>query len=160
MRTHRSAAVLSTAAILVALVAGCSSGAGSTSSSGGNASSGGTASGEASAVKYAQCMRENGINVPDPGPEGGLMMPDGYDSSDPKNQEIEQKCSQYLPPVSDEDRAKNDEDMLAFAQCMRENGVDMPDPVDGALEVPMVDQETLTAASEKCADVMKQGATE
>lgn len=58
-------------------------------------------------------------------------------------------------PVSDSDR------QLAFARCMRENGVDMPDPEAGGRPGfrfgPDVDQQKVQAAMEKCQDKLPNG---
>jgi hypothetical protein len=51
-------------------------------------------------VQFARCMRQQGINLPDPqitadGPE--LRYPRGVDPDDPRLKAAEQACKQYLP---------------------------------------------------------------
>ena len=57
----------------------------------------------AQAVKYSQCMRENGVpDFPDPQPNGSIQL--GRDKSgkgigpgDPAFDKAEEKCSQFMP---------------------------------------------------------------
>src|SRR5262245_8059877 len=48
-------------------------------------------------LKFAQCMREHGIDMPDPAPGqgAGIRLPQGADPK--KVQEAQEKCKQYLP---------------------------------------------------------------
>lgn len=104
------------------------------------------------ALAYARCMRENGVDMPDPIVEtdggGGVSIgqsgigqsgPDATVSKD-EFREADEGCRHFMeaarpdagPPLSAEDMDK----MLAFAQCMRENGIDMEDPTaDGGIRV-------------------------
>ncbi|GAA4897118.1 hypothetical protein LX16_1254 [Stackebrandtia albiflava] len=56
-----------------------------------------------------------------------------------------------------------DEMALAFAECMREHGVDMPDPTfdeEGGADISLpdgVDDETLRAAEEACKEFLPHG---
>ncbi|GAA1006450.1 hypothetical protein Aple_031410 [Acrocarpospora pleiomorpha] len=79
---------------------------------------------------FAQCMRNNGVDMPDPGPNGafdGLLKSDA--ARQPKFQQALEAC-RSLAPVGDIDPKDPEvqEAMRQFAQCMRANGVDMPDP--------------------------------
>lgn len=84
--------------------------------------------------KFAQCMRQNGVDMADPTGDGGrvqmkMSAKPGADS-EAKMKAAEAKCRHFQPnggkPVKlkPEDLAK----MRAMAKCMREHGVDMPDP--------------------------------
>jgi hypothetical protein len=84
--------------------------------------------------KFAQCMRQNGVDVPDPTGDGGrvnmrMSAKPGVDGT-AKMKAAEAKCRHFQPnggkPVklNPKDLAK----MRAMAKCMREHGVDMPDP--------------------------------
>ncbi len=89
-------------------------------------------------LDYAKCMRENGIDMPDPQFDGGrVTMRAGSPGRklDPDKMRVAQKaCAKYQeaiepPEMSDEDRAEFKEAALENARCMRENGVpDFPDP--------------------------------
>jgi hypothetical protein len=120
---------------------------------------------KADGVRYARCMRANGIpNFPDPDVNGEgevrSVLPEGVDKT--KVKEAQQKCKQYLPnggapPKTDPKRLAQ---LRKFAKCMREHGVpNFPDPdasggglmVDG--DRPGLDPEspTFQAAEKACA---------
>jgi hypothetical protein len=88
--------------------------------------------------KFAQCMRDEGVDMPDPEPgsgPGGARKGAGFAVKvEGGNGEVEaamEKCRQYLPnggempPLT----AEQLEDLREMAKCMRANGVpDFPDP--------------------------------
>jgi hypothetical protein len=133
---------------LVALIgAGCG---GSDSGGGGNAN----AATQEGAVKFAQCMRENGVTeFPDPDASGHLTI-DGVlngSSIDPDSQTWKaatEACKDLQPPgfTGDGPRSASEQDAaLQFAQCIRDNGVaDFPDPAEGQ---PLVDTNRIPSAS-------------
>jgi hypothetical protein len=89
-------------------------------------------------LDYAQCMRDNGIDFPDPdfSGGGGLFQIGGegsdIDPSDPDFQAADEKCQPILedsrPQLSEEDQQAMQDAFLEYAQCMRDNGIDFPDP--------------------------------
>lgn len=135
-------AVLALAPLLALGLAGC----GSAKAGGGAAKvTAQSASVQEQARQFAKCMRGQGIDMPDPevDPEGGIKVringggpgkggPPGG-SGEKKAQAAEKVCRRYLPnggtppPMSPEDEAK----LRQFAKCMREHGIDMPDPEGG-----------------------------
>jgi hypothetical protein len=111
--------------------------------------------------QFTQCMRDNGVDLPDPEPgAGGKIVVGDRDGLDKdKVRAALEACRQFMPnggerpPPSPEDLEK----MRQFAQCMRDNGVDMPDPDPntGGILIPKdgedrPDEETLDKASEAC----------
>jgi hypothetical protein len=95
---------------------------------------------QAQLVKYAQCMRSNGVDMPDPEPGGGLTMAqrEGGVTTQEKTNVAQEKCRHFLPnggqppKLSPADVAK----MREFAKCMRQHGVPMEDPgADGLIRV-------------------------
>jgi hypothetical protein len=95
---------------------------------------------EGTPLKFAQCMREQGLSwFPDPEPDGGLRIkvPAG---TDPATMDAAQEACRKWSPEGGE-RAPADPEMLAqarrMAQCMRDNGVpDFPDPQpDGGIRL-------------------------
>jgi hypothetical protein len=76
-------------------------------------------------------MREHGVEMDDPGVEGGirLKMPSGGKAVLDKAQEA---CKQYAPVTTGkgggEVPAADQAKFIAYTKCMREHGVDMPDP--------------------------------
>jgi hypothetical protein len=94
-------------------------------------------------LKFAQCMREHGVDMPDPG-VGGLVTGDGptADESgaataiDTGDGSAFEACRKFLPNGGEPSKptAAELEQMIRYAQCMREHGIDMPDPgADGVL---------------------------
>ena len=121
----------------------------------GNGSSGGTnAAIHEEALKFAQCMRDNGVEeFPDPDASGGLTI-DGIvngsslDPSGPAWEKALGACEDLQPPgfTGHTRSAEEQEVALEFAQCMRDNGVeDFPDP---ALGDPLVDTNRIPSAAE------------
>lgn len=97
-------------------------------------------------LQFAKCMREHGIDMPDPqvSDGGGVLVaidggPGAENGPDPKELEAANKdCQHFLEgaatgfdPPSEEDQKKMQEQALTFAKCMRDHGVDMPDPQFG-----------------------------
>jgi hypothetical protein len=133
---------------LVALIgAGCG---GSDSGGGGTA----IAANQEKAVKFAQCMRENGVSqFPDPDASGqltidGVLNGSGIDPDGPTWQGAIDACKDLQPPGftgGGERSSGQQEAALQFAQCIRENGVpDFPDPAQGQ---PLVDTNRIPSAS-------------
>ena len=83
-------------------------------------------------LALAQCMRENGIDFPDPDPGGGFGRAVGdFDRGDPKFQEAMQECFELRPAGGPRDRsfdAEAQSQNLEIVKCLRENGWDIPDP--------------------------------
>jgi hypothetical protein len=178
-RTLRPLAALAMVATVAVISAGCggtrSSGGTSTASNTGTGSSGGTntASPHAKAVKFAECMRANGVSAfPDPDASGELTIDavangSSLDTSSAAFEQALSACKSLEPPgfTGTEVSPEKQEVRLKFAQCMRDNGIkDFPDPTahgplidtsrmpgsPGALSIP-----GFKAAQEKCSDVFK-----
>lgn len=119
------------------------------SSSQGNPSSGadsGEVDVEAALLAFAQCMRDEGFDIEDPtvDADGNVHLPspagEGEGGEDHASiQELEERqeaasgaCSEHLEGVTQTAEHGDDTDqldsLLAFAQCMRDQGVDFDDP--------------------------------
>ncbi|GAB2925015.1 hypothetical protein GCM10027280_10350 [Micromonospora polyrhachis] len=93
------------------------------------------------ALKFSQCVRENGVpNFPDPElKENGdisLSLPEGADPA--KVKAAEEKCKQYQPNGGEPRKADPQvlEQLRQYSKCMRENGVlHFPDPTDQGLQI-------------------------
>jgi hypothetical protein len=93
------------------------------------------------ALEYAQCMREHGVDMPDPQFQGGGIMQRGPDEHTPRAtvekadeacKEIRERMEPSEPP-SEAEQKKMREAALAHARCMREHGITkFPDPTFGA----------------------------
>ncbi len=86
------------------------------------------------AVKFTQCLRENGLNVPDPEPGKGPMLKFGPDSgvSQEQVQKAMEACREYNPQADAAPNPQQEENGRKHAECMRKNGVEkFPDPKPG-----------------------------
>ena len=126
------------------------------------------------ALKFAKCMREHGVDMPDPKPgEGGrieLGGPGMGPEDQPKMEAAQKACQNILesvrpPEMSAEQEQKFKNQALKFARCMREHGINMPDPQfegGGRMTQRMEDgidprSERFRDAQEACADGRKGG---
>ncbi|MCG8924229.1 hypothetical protein [Lentzea sp. CC55] len=84
-------------------------------------------------VEFAQCMRENGIDMPDPEGESGairMAVPAEGAGDGEKMKTAHEACKQHLPnggefkPPSPEEQ----DEMRRQAKCMRDRGYNWPDP--------------------------------
>ena len=121
------------------------------------------------AVKFAECMRANGVSdFPDPNASGEFVY--GVSVSPAVFKRAVDACKDLQPPgtLSAKRSPEQQKDGLTFAQCIRENGVkDFPDPVNGE---PLVDTRRipssatnggmtiLNAAMHKCGDLLAKAA--
>ncbi|HEX6023335.1 MAG TPA: hypothetical protein VFZ00_15170 [Solirubrobacter sp.] len=123
-------------------------------------------------LEFAKCMREHGIDMPDPQFEGGRITQRARAVDNPeKMREAEEACAKYReavkpPEMSDEDKERFRKAALEHARCMREQGIDMPDPqfgADGGARIQMrrgsgidPDDPKFRTAEEACRDKMPQ----
>jgi hypothetical protein len=139
------AALLSVPALVLALAA-CASPAPDPGSS-----HPGTSDGAAESMSFAdwqlanaECMRDQGVDMPDLS-EGGSTVAIGPNDDLDAIQAASEVCAEKLgppPELSDEEKADMDATlqklMLEVAECYRANGVDVPDPGPGEqLTLPM-----------------------
>ncbi len=101
--------------------------------------------GEEAMLEWAQCMRDNGIDMDDPqfsagggrlgfgpGAGGGELA---FDPQSGEFQDAMEACGNVLealrPEVDAEEQAERAEQQLVIAGCMRDLGWDFPDPASG-----------------------------
>jgi hypothetical protein len=91
----------------------------------------------AAGLQFAKCMRKHGVNMPDPQTTrgGGMQLggPDMGRVNKTTMNRAEDACRKILervrgPAPSKEEQQKFKERALKFARCMREQGIDFPDP--------------------------------
>jgi formate-dependent nitrite reductase cytochrome c552 subunit len=106
-------------------------------------------------LRYAQCMRENGVNVADPDPGQPVRITgNGMDMT--KLEAAQRKCQSILQaggvnPTQNDAQAQDA--MVKFAQCMREHGINVPDPKPGEglkLQNPGGSEAQAQAAQQAC----------
>jgi hypothetical protein len=121
-----------------------------------------------SLVEFAECMREHGVDMPDPDADGRMTFRQ-RPGDEKKYEDAQRECQDLLPQgegprLSEEDQQVMQEAALAFAKCMRAEGVDMPDPTFGEggglqLQLPRgvgPDDATFRAAQKKCQPIMQE----
>ena len=142
---------------------------------------GDTAKQQEARLEFAECMRENGVDMPDPQPgQDGMVFgvkkgpggkTTGINPDDPKTEKAMDACEDKLgdlgQDISPEEKEEFQEQALAFSQCMRDHGIDMPDPVFEGGKVmmrmgpgssgPSPDSPAFQQAQEACQDEMPGG---
>ncbi|MET3985416.1 hypothetical protein [Streptomyces sp. PvR034] len=126
----------------------------SNSASGGGGNSGADAD---KALKTRKCLRDNGIDAPDPKPgEDPRGMTLGAGGGDPEAmKKAFEKCG-IQPPGSGQISQADKDKALKTAKCMRDHGFDMKDPEfnGGAMSANAipdgVDKDAFMAQMNKC----------
>lgn len=112
-------------------------------------------------LEFARCMRENGVDMPDPSADGRMQLRAGPGDDPGALERAQEECRKHLedvapPEVDEEQQTEFRERALKFARCMREQGIDMPDPqFEGGGRVLMraggnPEDPAFQAAQEKC----------
>ncbi len=120
-------------------------------SSAGTSNNGSAATGASSNARYqarlnlAKCLRQHGLNVPDPSPGGGGAFgsggpPGGFRAlrDNPNFQSAFQACAKYrrgafgFRTLSPSQQAQFQRALVKFAECMRAHNIDIPDPTTGS----------------------------
>ena len=83
-------------------------------------------------LKFAQCMREHGVDMPDPEPGGGVFV-GGEGIPEDQMKAAEAACQKWMDMAMPEDGGKElteeeKQSFLDMAACMRERGYNFPDP--------------------------------
>jgi hypothetical protein len=127
------------------------------------------------ALDYARCMREQGVDMPDPKTdENGVILADGTQPREvdtARFADADKSCRKHLeavepPKLSEREQEDFRRGALVHAECMRENGVDFPDPSfseDGGAMVNIgpgsgidPDSPAFKRAQEACEDLMRR----
>ena len=138
-------------------------------------------------LDYAQCMRDHDIDMPDPqvsndgtgrvfvqqrsGAGDGEDQGPAFDPESPEFQAAQEACDDLIPEgagqIDPYQEAEQQAQLLAFTQCMRDHGIDMPDPefsggnggpstvrIGGPDSEIDVESDEFQAAQEACQDLM------
>jgi hypothetical protein len=119
----------------------------------GNGGGNSTATTREKAVKFAECMRANGVSTfPDPNTSGEMTIDaiangSSVDPNSPAFKQALSACKDLEPPgfTGTKVTPQQTTARLAFAHCVRENGVpDFPDPTPNG---PLVDTNRIPSAA-------------
>ncbi|MEV0645009.1 hypothetical protein AB0I28_07070 [Phytomonospora sp. NPDC050363] len=160
MRRRTWAATAAAAALLLLSACGSDDGADVATANGeapaGSESAPAELSEEEALRLFVDCMREQGVDMPDPGPGGNMLELRDYFIDNP---EAVDACRDKLPgggePAELDPAAQ--EQMQKFVDCMREQGVDMPDPTaDGKpqFDPELLDDPDFKTAMNACQDLL------
>jgi hypothetical protein len=136
---------------MVMIGTGCGGTAATSGTVGSNVNS--TATARAKAVKFAECMRTNGVGAfPDPDASGALTVDavangSSVDTSSAAFKRAVSTCKDLEPSgfTGHQRSPEEQKAALAFAQCIRDNGVkDFPDP---GKDQPLVDTNRIPSAA-------------
>jgi hypothetical protein len=91
-------------------------------------------------VKYARCLREHGVNAPDPPAGENTIRIQG--ASPAQEEAARQACKQSAPKAAGGAQSAEESDqLLKIARCMRAHGVSVADPQPGqGLNLPKDEQ--------------------
>jgi hypothetical protein len=151
-RKRRLQAALALIAV-AALISACGSSS-PTATGGGGSGGNGISAKAAKAVKFARCMRKNGVSqFPDPPASGNLTIDaiangSSLNTNTPAFTRALSACKR-LEPAGFTGSKRSRQQMsaaLRFAQCIRKNGVrDFPDPLNGQ---PLIDTNRIPSAQQ------------
>jgi hypothetical protein len=105
-------------------------------------------------LAFAECMRDEGIDMPDPETNGGpgsgggrIAFGGGAGGDQEKFQAAMEACDEFLQQARGARGEMDPEQldrMLEFAGCMRDHGIPMPDPnTDGGIRIQRNDDGTI-----------------
>jgi len=151
-RTRRPLAALTLTLIALAAFGGCGSSAPSDTGTG-SAAGQSTTSVARKGVRFAECMRSNGVSqFPDPDASGNLTIDavangSSVNPSTPSFQRAMSACKDLEPAgfMGSKRSSQQQQAALRFAQCIRQNGVtDFPDPTP---DQPLIDTNRVPSAA-------------
>ncbi|HTF12747.1 MAG TPA: hypothetical protein VK659_31700 [Asanoa sp.] len=115
------------------------------------------------ALKFAQCMREQGIDMPDPEIDGGRINQRINAGPGDDVEAAQEACKDFAPSGGPGGKPDPEalERMLAHAKCMRDNGVEAfpdPDPDSGGIRINegIANDPDFAAAQKKCDALMEK----
>jgi hypothetical protein len=115
---------------------------------------------DAQALVFAECVRDNGVDMPDPGPgQQGLVDAFRAVAGDYDRATLRQAlsaCQELLPQYAQEQHA-DDDWQLQLAECLREQGLEVSDNPFEDAHSGAIDVNEFAAAMEVCRDALSGG---
>jgi hypothetical protein len=115
---------------------------------------------DAQALVFAECVRDKGVDMPDPGPgRQGLVdafraVAGDYDRATLRR--ALSACQDLMPQYAQEQHA-DDDWQLRLAECLREQGLEVSDNPFEDAHSGAIDVNEFSAAMEVCRDVLTGG---
>ena len=123
---------------------------------------------EAAIAKYTQCLRDEGIDIEDPtvDADGNVHLSPIEPSIEPDGTDLDaiiDTCKTHLEGistavVSGDGMTELEDALVEYAQCMRDHGVDMPDPDlssgGGVIDLGNADEAEFDAADAECRQIL------
>ncbi|MFJ2033001.1 hypothetical protein [Streptosporangium sp. NPDC087985] len=107
-------------------------------------------------LRFAQCMRENGVDMADPDGSGQIRLK-AHKGEEAKTEKAMKQCQHFMEDaIGDQGAApdpKRRDEMIKYVQCMREQGIDIPDPDPNGrlrLKLPQGGEQKMKAAEAAC----------
>ncbi|MPZ74480.1 MAG: hypothetical protein GEU74_14865 [Nitriliruptorales bacterium] len=118
---------------------------------------------DAQALAFAECMRAEGIDIPDPGPDQEGLTAALHEAEEDYNRETYDQaltaCEELLTH-RDHDRGDHGPDaetMLELAECLREQGLEVPDNLFEGAALHDIEDDEFRAAFEECRNEVAGG---
>ncbi|MGK3088332.1 hypothetical protein ACG93S_00490 [Streptomyces sp. WAC01490] len=128
-RSLAAACLLATTVVLSATA--CSGGGGTKDGGSASTTKNTKKTKEDQALEHRKCLREQGLDIPEPKPgENGMGVTiDGGSKGKKEMEKAFKACQDKAVGGGPKELTQAEKDkMVAFARCMRKNGFDMPDP--------------------------------
>ncbi|MEV4376150.1 hypothetical protein [Streptosporangium sp. NPDC049644] len=107
-------------------------------------------------LRFARCMRENGVDMADPDGSGKIRV-QAQKGEEGKLEKAMKECQHFMEDAAGGKGAAADpkrrDEMVRYVQCMREQGIEMEDPdPNGKLRLKLPDggEQKLKAAEVAC----------
>jgi hypothetical protein len=104
-------------------------------------------------IRFAECMRQHGINLPDPAPGSDRITINPQGSTDAQIQAAQEACRKYRPEANNPHDGADSDRMVRLARCLRRHGVNAADPQPGQplkLDDQGQDRQQLQQANQAC----------
>jgi len=101
-------------------------------------------------LEFARCMRDNGVDVEDPGGDGAVAALEMDDETEKALEVCEEKVPMDEFQPSEEELAEMHERDLELAECLRGEGMDVEDPKKGEGMTLPLDDKGMEEALEAC----------
>ncbi|MGW2740987.1 hypothetical protein [Streptomyces sp. NPDC001450] len=103
-------------------------------------------------LQFSRCMRQHGVNQPDPGPDGSVAVT--ANGADPKVKAALEACNKYMSGGDPNARKAKEtkQKTLQAARCLRKQGLNVSD--DGQIASSGSDMSKINAAMKACQKYM------